>query len=120
MAAVSARWNSGRLVSISPTVSPRLTPSAASPAAMRRTPSAYSDQVTLSASALVRRATLSPNSAAVAWKAAGIVDALRPGGLGVALAVVSTSIHPFRIGPIPSITDGQARVNRRPAVGEAC
>ena len=70
---MSAKWNSGRLFSSSPTVSPRSTPSAASPAASRSTRSAYSAHVMLNSSPFVRIATRSANSAAVTWNAPHIV-----------------------------------------------
>src|SRR3954452_25437949 len=73
MAAASTRWNSGRLLSIRPIVSPRLSPSPASPAAIRSTRSAYSRQLIFTSSPLVRIATRSGTSAAVTWKAPHIV-----------------------------------------------
>jgi hypothetical protein len=73
MAAASAMWNSGRFVSMIPTVSPRFSPSAASPAASCFTRSAYSAHVIENSSPLVRIATRSGYSDAVTWNAAHIV-----------------------------------------------
>src|SRR6266545_7152341 len=72
-APVSTRWNSGRLVSMMPTVSPRFTPRPASPAAIRLTRSAYSRQVMLTAPSGVRNATASGCTALVAWNASHMV-----------------------------------------------
>lgn len=68
-AARSTGKNSTRLVIISATVSPRLTPSPARPAARRRTSSARARQVTVRVAPTVRRATVSGATAAVRWKA---------------------------------------------------
>ena len=65
-AAVSTRWNSGRLVIISATVSPRPTSSPASPAAIRRTLAAYCPQVMVTAPPGARSATCCGQRAAVA------------------------------------------------------
>src|SRR5215204_6451324 len=75
IAAASTRWNSGRLVSISASVSPRRSPRAWRPPAMRRTRSAYSRQVISSAPFFVRRATASGWASAVLWKASQTVRA---------------------------------------------
>src|SRR6266702_7465162 len=68
-AAVSTRWNSGRLVIISATVSPLRTPSPASPAAISRTRPAYSRQVIVTAPPGVRSATSCGYRATVPWNA---------------------------------------------------
>src|SRR4051812_11525638 len=72
MTARSARWNSGRLESISATVSPRRTPSAASPPASASTRSRSSPQVSEISSFLVRTATRSGKSSAVMRNASAI------------------------------------------------
>src|SRR5215204_5211947 len=72
MTARSARWNSGRLESISATVSPRLTPSLASPPASASTRSRSSPQVIETPSSLVRTATRSGKSSAVMRNASAI------------------------------------------------
>src|SRR6266571_2508751 len=68
-AAVSTRWNSGRLVIISATVSPWPTPSPARPAATPWTRLAYSCQVSVTAPPGVRSATSCGYRATVAWNA---------------------------------------------------
>jgi hypothetical protein len=75
IAAVSTRLNSGRLVIINATVSPRPTPSAASPPAIRRTRSAYSAQLISIPPPGVLSATASGLSAAVIWNAPQSVEA---------------------------------------------
>ena len=77
IAAVSTKWNSGRLFRRIPIVWPRSRPSDASPAASRFTFSAYSPQVIENSSPFVRIATASARSAAVTWKAAHIVGSSR-------------------------------------------
>ena len=72
MTARSARWNSGRLESISATVSPRFTPSLASPPASASTRSRSSPQVIETPSSLVRTATRSGKSSAVMRKASAM------------------------------------------------
>src|SRR6202008_2530917 len=108
MAAASATWNSGRLVSISPTVSPRPTPSAASPAATRSTRCAYSVQVQLTASPFVRSATVSPHSAAVIWKASQTVCASRAAGRSSRAAVVLSIYALLRVARGRSLPDPEA------------
>src|SRR5215217_1450878 len=76
IAAASTQWNSGRLFSITPIVSPRLRPRPARPAASFWTFSLYSAQVIDSSSSFRRIATRSGNSRAVTWKAPQIVDSL--------------------------------------------
>src|SRR5436190_12034971 len=88
MAAASARWNSGRFVSIRATVSPFSTPSAASPAASSRTRSAYSPQVQVKSSPLVRRAVRSGCASAVSWNASAIVLASSATGASVLRSAV--------------------------------
>src|SRR6476469_6271487 len=94
MIAASARWNSGRLLSISATVVPRPTPILASPAASSDTRSAYSPQVQLNSSCRVRIAVRSGYAAAVAWKASHAVRASNAAGRPVVLPRVSTCIPP--------------------------
>jgi hypothetical protein len=77
-AAVSTRWNSGRLVSSTPTVSPWPTPRAANPAASLRTRSAYSRQVMATLFPGVRNATADGRSRAVSWNASGSVRTFLP------------------------------------------
>ena len=72
---MSARWNSGRLESISATHSPRPTPSAASPPASASTRSANCAQVSETPSSRVLNATRSGCSAAVRRSASVTVDA---------------------------------------------
>src|SRR5215218_49872 len=72
MTARSARWNSGRLESISATVSPRLTPSSASPPASASTRSRSSPHVSATSSPFVRTATRSRKSSAVIRNASAI------------------------------------------------
>src|SRR3954452_10876533 len=72
MTARSARWNSGRLESISATVSPRWTPSAARPPASASTRSRSSRHVSEISSSLVRTATRSGKSSAVMRKASAM------------------------------------------------
>src|SRR3954453_16030077 len=62
---------------MSPTVSPRLTPSAASPAAVRRTRSPYSAHVSSRSPPCERSARTSPWSARGVWNASHIVAASR-------------------------------------------
>jgi hypothetical protein len=69
MAAVSIQWNSGRFVSMIAIVSPRPRPSAARPAAVFLTFSAYSAHVMLNSPPLVRMASRSAYSRAVTWNA---------------------------------------------------
>ncbi len=68
-AAVSTSANSGRFVSMMPTVSSGPTPSAASPSATRRTRSPYSVQVSSWAPPGVRSATSSAPRVTEFWKA---------------------------------------------------
>ena len=68
-------WNSGRLPSISATVSPRRTPSSCSPRASASTRSRSSLHVSETSSSLVRTATRSGWSSAVIRKASAIVAA---------------------------------------------
>ncbi|SHS86740.1 Uncharacterised protein [Mycobacteroides abscessus subsp. abscessus] len=68
--AVSHRWNSGRFVSISATVSPGPTPNPARPKAISRTRSRYRRHVITTPSPTVRSATRSGCCAAVRWNAA--------------------------------------------------
>ncbi len=77
MAAASRTWNSGRFVSMQANVSPRLRPSDARPAAITRTFSAYSAQVRVTPSPIVRRAVTPGRSAAEIWKASQTVPAFR-------------------------------------------
>ncbi len=77
---MSTRLNSGRLVIINATVSPRPMPSAASPPAIRRTRSAYSAQLISTPPPGVRSATASGRSAAVIWKASQSVEAANERG----------------------------------------
>src|SRR3954452_7149815 len=83
-------WNSGRLESISATVSPRRTPSPARPPASASTRSRSSAQVSETASSFVRTATRSPWSSAVSRNASAIERASRErrvaGAVGVAPA----------------------------------
>ena len=92
MAAASAKWNSGRLTIISATVSSLPTPSAASPAATARTRSAYSPQVQVNSSPLVRIAIRSGWASAVSWNASHAVFASSAAGRSVPLSAVFTSI----------------------------
>src|SRR3954453_688432 len=62
-------WNSGRLVSIRPTVSPLPTPSAASSASLARTRRSHSHQGTVTASPGVRSTTASGEEATNSWNA---------------------------------------------------
>ena len=64
-AAESTKWNSGRLVSMIPIVSPGSSPIAARPRATASTRSAYSRQVQVKASSLVRIAGRSGLASAV-------------------------------------------------------
>ena len=80
IAAESNQWNSGRLVSISAIVAPRSSPRPASPAATRRTLSAYSRQLIENSSSFVRSAQRSGWASAVTWKASATVAAAIPGG----------------------------------------
>src|ERR1700722_6315511 len=89
MTAESRGWNSGRLWSMNATVSPRRTPSAWNPAASRLTLSAYSANVIVVPSRIVRRATCSARAAAVSWNASHIVVAFSATGSPVAAAVSS-------------------------------
>src|SRR3954454_1001029 len=109
MTARSARWNSGRLESISATVSPRRTPSPASPPASASTRSRSSPQVSETSSSLVRTATRAGNSSAVMRKASAIDRACRR--RETAAAVVAMP---------PTLPDPEA-IPRQPAdvVGEA-
>src|SRR5215217_6039594 len=66
-------WNSGRLPSISATVSPRPTPSRASPPASASTRSRSCDQVRLTSSSFVRTATRSGLSSTVSRNASVMV-----------------------------------------------
>src|SRR5436190_5228176 len=75
-------------------VSPRCAPTPASPAPSAFTRSAYSRQVQLNSSRLVRIATRFGCAAAVAWKAAHAVPASSATGRSVLLETVSTSIPP--------------------------
>src|SRR5215210_2877564 len=68
-------WNSGRLPSISATVSPRPTPSRASPPAMASTRSRSCAHVRLTSSSFVRTATRSGWSSTVSRNASGMVRA---------------------------------------------
>lgn len=92
-AAVSTRWNSGRLVSMMPTVSPWRTPSFARPEAIRRTRSPYRRQVMTTPSSGVRSATASGSVATVDWNASHSVRGFVPvtGGIVILLDVVDPS-----------------------------
>ena len=66
---------------MNPTVSPRPTPSAAKPAARRRTVSANSPKLASNSLSLSRSAGASGRSATVAWNASHIVAADSASGL---------------------------------------
>ena len=68
-------WNSGRLPSISATVSPGRTPSPASPPASASTRSRSCAHVRLTSSSFVRTATRSGLSSTVSRNASGMVRA---------------------------------------------
>ena len=95
---MSTRWNSGRLSSISATASPRSTPSAASPAAIRTTRSPYSCQVSETASPGLRSAISSGRWAAVYWNAWTSVGASRASGRPVEMGATWSSIPPTLTG----------------------
>ena len=95
---MSTRWNSGRLSSISPTASPRSTPSAASPAAIRSTRSAYSRHVSETASPGLRSAISSGRWAAVYWNAWTSVGASRASGRAAAMGAAWSSMPPTLTG----------------------
>ena len=88
-------WNSGRLPSISATVSPRLTPSFASPPASASTRSRSCAQVRETLSSGQRTATMSALFAAVRRSASVSVGAstARP----TAVVIVLLSISPPRL-----------------------
>ena len=111
-AARSQMWNSGRLESISATLSPRCTPRPARPPASASTRSRSSAHVIVMSSPLVRIATLSGREAAVMRKCLGDGRrVLRPLGRGAALHVLST--------PLLTLCQREATERRslRPAVG---
>src|SRR5690349_1132882 len=83
--------NSGRLTSISATVSPWPMPSAARPPAIRRTRLAYSAYVIVIASPGVRSAIWSGRSAAVSWNASHSVVVARAAGAVAGTVVVANA-----------------------------
>ncbi len=87
-AAESNQWNSGRLVSISPSVEPGFSPSPDSPAVSAWTRSPYSRQVMVTSSSFRRRAGRSGCDLTVSWKASAIVEASRPAGRPVRRSAV--------------------------------
>src|SRR4051794_8955915 len=100
-------WNSGRLESISATVSPRATPSFASPPASASTRSRSSAQVSETESSLVRTATRSPKSSAVMRNASAIERAPRARReTGAAVVAI----------PPPTLPDAEALPGQSPDV----
>ena len=88
-------WNSGRLPSISATVSPRRTPSSCRPRANASTRSRSSAQVSDTSSSLVRTATRSGWSSAVILKASAIVAAptAREDAAAAVVAPMAGNLH---------------------------
>src|SRR6201999_3061782 len=99
--------NSTRLAIISDTVSPRRTPSPASPAATTRTWSTYSRQVSVCASPGVRRATASGAMAAVRWKASHSVA-----GRSDVLMIPNLGIHTVQMDDSPESHERRERLIR--------
>ena len=81
-----------------PTVSPRRTPSAASPAARLRTASAYSAKLASYSVSFSRSAGVSAHSAAVIWNASHIVAAESAFGPVLGAGLTVTSMVPDRGG----------------------
>src|SRR3954453_7538215 len=105
IAARSARWNSGRLPSISAIVSPLRRPSACRPAASASTRSRSSPHVHATSSSLVRTATSPARWAEVSRKASAIVAASTPRFGAVLLSTSDPSpgwlLHSEAIAPKP-------------------
>jgi acyl-CoA reductase-like NAD-dependent aldehyde dehydrogenase len=106
-------WNSGRLASMIPTVSPRPTPSFASPPATASTRASSSDQVSDTLSSGVRTATISGWLAAVRLSASVSVGAstARPR----AAVIVLLSMFPSKVG-WPVRPNATAAFAQRPSV----
>src|SRR4051794_1150720 len=94
-------WNSGRLTSMIAIVSPFWSPSAASPAAVLRTSSSYSLQVSSSDPSRVFSARRSGTRLAVNWKTPGAVPWSSASWCGDRSTCVAISIPPFRDSLIP-------------------
>src|SRR3954452_25580815 len=111
MTARSATWNSGRLDSISATVSPLRTPSRASPPASASTRASSCPQVRATSSSLVRNATRSGWSAAVMRNASAIVAAPTARLRGAA-SIVAIAANPYTA----SASDVEAAAEQSPDV----